>query len=297
MHATLPATWRLGYRPAMLLMLVGLAVGVSLYLSLLIVREWMGMPRTADWETLRYAAYATDPFDRGGWRWSPVAAVLLQAVVWVGPIGWRLLHVAALGLLRPWWMVPLVLVSFPFWKDMQQGNVLTFVFVAAWLALRGNRPAVLVYYALCLLIPRPLMLPVMAWLLWRESWSRRWFVGLAAVSIIGLLLVGHGGEWIARLLDTTSGEIAKTENWLPSRWIGTAWIPIGLGLAAVLTWRGHLGLASIAASPYLLTYYLFFLLLELIPYAKKMTGTVPLPSHVGDGVAGSGKAPLATRPT
>ena len=38
---------------------------------------------------------------------------------------------------------------------------------------------------------------------------------------------------------------------------------IGLPLAAWLTWKGRLGLASLAASPYWLPYYLLMLLLEL----------------------------------
>lgn len=42
------------------------------------------------------------------------------------------------------------------------------------------------------------------------------------------------------------------------------WVPIGLALAAWLTWKGRLGYASLAASPYWLPYYLLFALLELV---------------------------------
>ena len=49
----------------------------------------------------------------------------------------------------------------------------------------------------------------------------------------------------------------------PSRLIGSLWVPIGLVLAAVLTWRGRLGWASLAASPYWLPYYLMMPFLEI----------------------------------
>jgi len=45
--------------------------------------------------------------------------------------------------------------------------------------------------------------------------------------------------------------------------MGSLWVPIGLVLAAWLTWRGRLGFASLAASPYWLPYYLFMPFLEL----------------------------------
>jgi hypothetical protein len=45
--------------------------------------------------------------------------------------------------------------------------------------------------------------------------------------------------------------------------LGAAWVPIGLALAAYLTIRGRLGLASLAAAPYWFGYYLVFVLLEM----------------------------------
>ena len=52
----------------------------------------------------------------------------------------------------------------------------------------------------------------------------------------------------------------------PARIIGAVWVPCGVALAALLTWKGRLGLASLAASPYWVPYYGVMLrLLELTP--------------------------------
>lgn len=46
-----------------------------------------------------------------------------------------------------------------------------------------------------------------------------------------------------------------------------ACLPCRWRLAIALTWRGRLGLASMAASPYWLPYYFLMLLLELVTTA------------------------------
>jgi hypothetical protein len=57
--------------------------------------------------------------------------------------------------------------------------------------------------------------------------------------------------------------MANGMNLAPSHWIGVAWVPIGIALAAFFTWKGRLGLACLAASPYVLPYYLLMGFLEL----------------------------------
>ena len=107
-------------------------------------------------------------------------------------------------------------------------------------------------------MPRPIMLPALAWLLWRQPWTRWPFVGIAVVSLLGAFATGWLDEWIGALF---RGGMAETTSWLnlsPSRFIGAWWLLIGVPLAAWLTWRGRLGLASLAVSPYLLPYYLLF---------------------------------------
>ena len=198
-------------------------------------------------------------------RWSPIAAWILLFLTAVGPFPWLLAQFASL-LALPRRVALLALLTVPFWADVYEGNILTFSLVLAVLALRGSRYASLAYLALVLLVPRPLMLPVAAWLLWQRP-SLRWpAVGIFMVHGIGVLLIGYGAEWLQRLV--TSGDEIALHNAGPSALIGVWWIPIGLALAGFLTWRGRLGLASLAASPYLILYYWIFGLLEFVPVRR-----------------------------
>jgi hypothetical protein len=239
---------------------------LTLPVTLLAAIHWWQGGFSADYWTLQRAAadagqsalYASDY----GYRWSPVGAWLLLALpplpVWIG------LHVAALALLRDWRLICGVLLSFSFMLDATLGNVITFVVIAAWWAMRGNQWATGIYLVLVLLMPRPLMLPVAAWLLWQRP---EWRLPFAALFSVHLLLVawsGLGEAWL-RDLATLSSEESHPLNWGPSRFIGTAWVPLGLALGAWLTWKGRLGWASLAVSPYLFPYYLLFGLLELRP--------------------------------
>jgi hypothetical protein len=63
--------------------------------------------------------------------------------------------------------------------------------------------------------------------------------------------------------------VESIDNLGPSALIGWAWVPIGLALGAWLTWKGRLGLASLAVSPYVLPYYLVMILLELSPLVAR----------------------------
>lgn len=206
-----------------------------------------------------------NPYDIASYLWSPVAVPLLTVIVALGWPAWLALHFLAVALLRPWWLAGLVLLSWPFWFDLGVSNVGTFIFVAAWWALRGNRPATLLFFAMAVLMPRPLMLPLTVWLLWQRPWTRLAF----AVMFIGHLLLvlgsGFADEWWIRLSAVAGHELAHPLNVGPSHVLGAAWIPIGLALAAWLTWKGRLGWASLAASPYLFPFYLLFGLLELRP--------------------------------
>lgn len=219
-------------------------------------------PPRWDWINLSAAVERSDPYSVGvGYRWSPVAHWLLVPVIAGGWWLFSAAHFAALTLIRDRRVVAVALLSWPFWVDVMFGNVLTFVFVAAWLALSGNRYATWAFYALTVLIPRPLMFPVAVYLLWKQPESR---VPLAVIFVAHALLVvwsGLGDEWIGRLL--VANEMEHVANFALSRFIGSWWIPIGLALAAWLTWKGWLGLASVAAQPYLLPYYFLMLGLEL----------------------------------
>ena len=218
---------------------------------------------------------ASNPYDVPEYRWSPLAAPIIAALVPLGFLGWSILHVAALGLLRPWWVAALVAVSWPFWSDLSTGNVGVFVFVAAWLALSGSRIAVVVYMGMCLLMPRPLMVPVLIWLLWKEPWTRIPFL-IIALGQLGLVAVMHLlDDWVGRLTGTMAYELAKTgadqTNIGLSRLAGY-WALLTVPFAALLTYRGRLGFASVAVTPYVLPFYLLFVFLELVPRVESRGG-------------------------
>jgi hypothetical protein len=195
-------------------------------------------------------------------RWSPLAAWILLPLTAVGPIPWLAAQFGVL-LALPRRVALVALLTFPFWADVFEGNIMTFTLVLAVLALRGSRAASLAYLALVMLVPRPLMVPVALWLLWKRPELRIPTAAIFAVEAIGVALSGFGWEWLGKLA-SSGGEIAL-HNSGPSAIIGIWWIPIGLVLGAYLLWRGRLGFASLAVSPYLILYYWIFALLELVP--------------------------------
>jgi len=200
-------------------------------------------------------------------RWSPLAALLAVPVSYIGVTGSYLLHFAVLGLLRDWRLILLTAVSWPFWVDLRTGNLLTFAFVLAVVALRGSRFATAMYLGLFLLVPRPVMAPVALWLLWQRSETRIPFVlaGLAELGIVAAM--GELRPWVGALL-VSPGDVTNPINYAPSRLIGLAWSLVALPLAALAFFRGRLGLASLAASPYVFPYYLLFAFLEL-PFLRE----------------------------
>jgi hypothetical protein len=195
------------------------------------------------------------------YRWSPVAAWILGFVTLMPVWAWQVLHLAVLPLLRPWWLAVACVVSYPLWFDIQTGNIMIFVAVAAVWSARGNGLATGLYLAVTLLVPRPLMVPLAAWLLWQRPDWRLPFVLMFIGHAVMVAVSGYGTAWLCALL-TVAPEFTSDFNFGPSAIIGLAWVPIGAVLAVWLTFRGRLGLASMAASPYWLPYYFLMLVLE-----------------------------------
>ncbi len=195
-------------------------------------------------------------------RWSPLAALLAVPISALTIAGWHLLHFAVLALLRDWKLIVLTAASWPFWVDLRTGNLLTFAFVFAVLALRGSRLGTAAYLGLFLLVPRPVMAPVVLWLLWQRPATRVPFALAALGDVLAAAALGLLGDWIAALVGSP-GDVSNPINYAPSRFIGIAWSIIALPLAAAALYRGRLGIASLAASPYVFPYYLLFGFLEL----------------------------------
>lgn len=252
---------------------VGAALLLALNAYLLLLTDWTMLRGGdgADWTIFGEAGrrvaeggalYAVE--ENYAYRYSPLLAHAFGAIHGIGPLAWRLLHVAALATLIPLdrRLALLTLISWPFWFDVEAGNLLTFTFVLAAWALAGRGWATGAFLILALLVPRPLVVPLVVWLLWTQPAWRIPFVALFGVHALGVALTGWGPTWVAALLASTA-ETSSALNFGPSRIIGVAWVPIGLALAAFLTWRGRVGLASLAASPYWLPYYFLMPLLDV----------------------------------
>ena len=115
---------------------------------------------------------------------------------------------------------------------------------------------------LALLIPRPLMVPLVAWVLWQRPEWRIPFGALFVAHAVGVLLSGWGPEWVARLLSAGPEELGSELNYAPSRLIGNLWLLVALPGALLLTLRGWIGAASVLAAPYWLPYYWLMLALD-----------------------------------
>jgi len=199
-----------------------------------------------------------------GYHYAPQLAPVLGVLTAAGITIWRLAHFVALALLPSRKLALLLLVSYPFWFDVNAGNLMMFVFLAAAWALRGNAIAVAAYLVLCALIPRPIMLPLLAWILWqRPAW--RWpFVGIVALVVASAVPTGYLGDWVASFTASGVKDIANDFNLSPSRFVGPWWLLVGIPLGVWLTLRGRIGWASMAISPYLLPYWVQMLGLELV---------------------------------
>ena len=213
--------------------------------------------------------------DTYGFRWSPVAAYGFAALAPMGTIAWRLLHVVAALALPTWPMRLVTLATWPFWYDVEAGNVMVFVLLAGAWTIRGNAIGIVGFVALSLLVPRPLMLPILAWILWQRPDWRIPILVIAAAHVALSLMSGWTLEWIEMLV-TLGVEEGSPNNLGPTRWLGAWWLLVGIPLGAWLTHMGRLGWASLAVSyPYVLPYYLLMLVLEvpdrLRPFARRST--------------------------
>jgi hypothetical protein len=273
MECTLPATWRL---PPLTWRLVALAVLATLnaFFLILTLAGYLFASSNIDW-TLSYAPAAQRVADGTLYDWttvsgygvapmyvfrySPIAAWIFAGLAFIGPLGWTLVHFPPL-LALPRRLAVLALVSAPFWNDVYNGNIQVFVLVAAVTALRGSRLGAVSFFALALLAPKPLMLPVLVWLLWKRPETRTWFAGALLLNIALVALSGYGPEWIGSLL-RAGDDFGNRADLGPANIIGAAWVPLGIVLAGWFTWTGRLGMASICASPYWLLHYLLMGLL------------------------------------
>lgn len=272
---------RLSFAMVGMALLAGPIAAVNLWLAARSVGLVLDGAPAVDWQQI---VSATERVTAGGlyevsgtyaFPYSPLLAYLFGPLTWLGTVGWRLAHLAAALAMPTWPMRIATLVSWPFWFDVETGNLLVFVLLAAVWAVRGNRVAVAVFLALTILVPRPLMLPVAAWLLWKHPAWRVPAAVMVATSIGLVALSGWADEWMGFLVSIGT-QFDSPNNLGPTRLLGAAWLLIGIPLAAWLTRRGNLGWASVAISyPYLLPYYLVMLVLEVPRMVRRLRPALP----------------------
>lgn len=198
--------------------------------------------------------------------WSPpVLWFLAYLVVPIGYAWWWAAHLISIVALRDWTLITLTFASVPFWADAMNGQTVVFAFVAGVFALRGSRAGTLAFLALAVLIPRPLMLPLTAWLLWKRPGMRVPFVLMAAATLGVSSSMGYLDGWIASMLAISGANNDHFANLGPTQWLGSAWLILGVPIAAWLTSKGLVGLAGLAMSPYILPMYLLVILWDYVP--------------------------------
>lgn len=245
-----------------------LVAAVNLWLAWRSIGIVLSGAPAVDWDQI--ASATNRVFDGGlyevsetyAFPYSPLLAYLFAPLTWMGALGWRVLHLVAALALPTWPMRIVTLLSWPFWFDVETGNLLVFILLAAAWAIRGSRVGIGAFLVLAVLVPRPLMLPVAAWLLWKHPEWRLPAASLVVVSAVLVALSGWGAEWVG-FLASIGAHFASPNNLGPTRFLGATWLAVAVPLAVWLTRRGNLGWASIAISyPYLLPYYLVMLVIE-----------------------------------
>jgi len=212
---------------------------------------------------------AGDPLYGPDWKWrySPAALLTMAPALATGLVGWTILHVVALGLIRPLWLAALVAVSWPFWVDVVAGNTVTFVMVAGIAAMRGSTTGTYAYWWLAMTIPRPMQLPLAIYLVWRRRDLWRGLLVMAIVHLAIVLVVGQGREWITYLLERGAENTALAFNIHPFADLGWAWLLAGAPAAAVIAMLGWPGVAGVVLWPSLLAQYL---LMAFVPPGPRL---------------------------
>lgn len=242
------------------------AMGIATYVVLNLTLVWstvaLGPEVGQDWELWTAVATSSNPYGTQTsvpFVWSPVMVPVMSAIVAIGYWPWVLVHLVSVLVLRSVPLIGLVLVSYGFWFDVAQGNTLTFSLVAGMLALGGSRWGAIAFFALLVLMPRPLMAPLALWLLWRDRSLVRPVAAMVVFHAAIVVASGWGAPWL-QAMAIYSG---PAEGYGLPVLLGAWWLPVAIPLAALMAWRGHVGWAGLAISPYVLPQYLVWPLVEL----------------------------------
>lgn len=291
-----------------LLIALGLFVAVNVVMASLQIAAMLLGSDALDWQTY---VLAGERFQAGtlyeqaeswyGWRYSPLAAIPFVTLAPLGETIWRVLLLASL-LALPRRLIFLALASYPLWFAIHAGSVMVLVVVAAYWALRGRWWAVGTFFVLALLIPRPLMVPIVIWILWKQPGWRIPFGVLFVVHLGLVAATGYLDDWGQVLLSTGAQEIGSVFNVAPSAIIGPAWLLLAIPLAVWAFRSRRPALAGLLIQPYWLPYYLLILLADPLPSRSWWRDHLPialtsrvgwfLPHRAGEGAV----APQAAAP-
>jgi hypothetical protein len=78
-----------------------------------------------------------------------------------------------------------------------------------------------------------------------------------------VLLSGYAGAWVGAAASYGPELLRIPWTWGPTYLVGNLWFVVGVPLAALLAWRGYLGFAGLAISPYVLPQYWLFPLIDV----------------------------------
>lgn len=242
---------------------------VNVYLSVLTVDANFLRHDPADWAVFqqlqpRLASGRLYELEPGYFYiWTPLAAVILSVIATIGFPIWAALHFLALGFLRDRLLIALSAVSWGFWTDVSAGNIFTFVFVAAVAAIRGSAVGSFAYLALFALAPRPVQVPLAAWIVLRRADLRVPAAALFAGAFAANLATGEMQRWVAVAGATPLSQFGFQYNLGLTRLLGIAGIAVGIPLGILLCRRGFLGLGGVAMSPYVLPQYWLMPLVDM----------------------------------
>ena len=254
----IPRTWGVGVDKRLLGLVVMAAV---VALNFYFLAAWLPWAiRHGPWDYPIYVEATTrltdgTLYDWGGgyiYPYSPVFAWLMAPLAALGSVGfalWRLAHVLAVLTIPSWPIRVALLLSWPFLNDTWEGNVNTFMAVAGYWAMRQSRVGGWAYIAFAIVIPKPILIPGLVWLLWQEPSYRKGFVALLALHVGAVFATGYAFDWLPALFGATH-DMNADYNFTPSAVIGWWWALICLPVAAFLTWKGRIGWASLSMNVY-----------------------------------------------
>ena len=248
--------------PTLNLHLLGLAIlATYLALNLYFLTLWFPWElRYGPWDYPIYTTAANHLFDGTMYHWgrgyiylySPVFAWLMVPFAVLGPVGfliWRAAKVVAVLAIPSWPLRILIFISWSFWMDVMEGNVAMFFLALGYWAARDRKIATWAFFALLVMVPKPIYAPLAIWILWRRPEYRIGFVALFVGHALLVLATGYAFDWLAALPGARQ-DMENVFNVMPSRLLGLWWWPFGLALAGFLVVRDHPGWAGIAASLY-----------------------------------------------